>query len=76
MKLSTKEFESEDSINESQDLNNKLHIKEELMMNDKNIIPSENEGTDNQPESNDRVRGEEKLFRSVRSVKIRFYRSR
>lgn len=65
MKPSTKEFESEDSINESQDLNNKLHIKEELMMNDKNIIPSENEGTDNQPESNDRVRGEEKLFRSV-----------
>lgn len=65
MKPSIKKFESEDSINESKDLNNKLHIKEERIMNDKDIIPSENEGTDNQPESSDRVSGEEKLFRSV-----------
>ena len=65
MKPSTKEFESRDSMGESNDLNNKLHIKEELMMNDDNVIPSENEGTDTQPESNDRVLGEEKLFRSA-----------
>lgn len=65
MKPSTKEFESRDSMGESKDLNNKLHIKEELMMNDDNVIPSENEGTDTQPESNDRVLGEEKLFRSA-----------
>lgn len=65
MKPSIKKFESEDSINESQDLNNKLHIKEEQIMNDENIIPSENEGTDSQPESSDRVSGEEKLFRCV-----------
>jgi len=65
MKPSIKKFESEDSINESQDLNNKLHIKEEQLMNDENIIPSENEGTDSQPESSDRVSGEEKLFRCV-----------
>ena len=65
MKPSIKKFESEDSINESQDLNNILHIKEEQIMNDENIIPSENEGTDSQPESSDRVSGEEKLFRCV-----------
>jgi HK97 family phage major capsid protein len=65
MKPSIKKFESEDSINESKDLNNKLHIKEERIMNDESIIPSENEGTDNQPESSDRVSGKEKLFRSV-----------
>ena len=60
-----KEFESRDSKGESKDLKDNLHIKEELNMKEENLILSENEGNEVQSESDDRVSGEEKMFRSV-----------
>ena len=60
-----KEFESRDSKGESKDLKDNLHIKEELIMKEENLILSENEGNEVQSESDDRVSGEEKMFRSV-----------
>jgi HK97 family phage major capsid protein len=60
-----KEFESRDSKGESKDLKDNLHIKEELIMKEENLILSENEGNEVQSEADDRVSGEEKMFRSV-----------
>tara|TARA_Y100001963_G_scaffold77308_1_gene107139 strand:- start:1306 stop:3318 length:2013 start_codon:yes stop_codon:yes gene_type:complete len=60
-----KEFESRDSKGESKDLKDNLHIKEELIMKEENLILSENEGNEVQSESDERVSGEEKMFRSV-----------
>lgn len=63
-----KEFESKDSIGESQDSNVKLHIKEESIMKDEVIDPSSSENEENevQPESDDRGLGEDKLYRSAK----------
>jgi HK97 family phage major capsid protein len=46
-------------------LKDNLHIKEELIMKEENLILSENEGNEVQSEADDRVSGEEKMFRSV-----------
>ena len=51
-----KEFESKDSMGESKDLKDNLHIKEEFIMKNENNL-SENEGNEVQSEVEDRTSG-------------------
>ncbi len=64
-KVAEIERETERNLGESKDSNDNLHIKEELIMSEENMIPSENEGNETESKSIDRVSGEERMYRSV-----------